>query len=80
MFTVEEGSAGGFGAYVLHFALWEGLLDRGLKIRTLTLPDGFIDQDTLGRMYERVGLDANSIVATVLSALGRGHDAAAMIA
>ena len=80
LFTVEEGSAGGFGAHVLHFTAWDGLLDRGLKIRTLTLPDRFIEQDTPERMYESAGLDANSIVATVLSTLGRGRDTAAMIA
>jgi 1-deoxy-D-xylulose-5-phosphate synthase len=80
LFTVEEGSVGGFGAHVLHFTAWDGLLDRGLKIRTLTLPDRFLDQDTPERMYESAGLDANSIVATVLSTLGRGHETAAMIA
>jgi 1-deoxy-D-xylulose-5-phosphate synthase len=66
LLTVEEGSAGGFGAHVLHFAAWDGLLDRGLRIRTLTLPDRFIEQDLPDRMYESAGLDANSIVATVL--------------
>ena len=50
--TVEEGSIGGFGAHVLHFAAWDGLLDKGLKIRPLVLPDRFIDQDTPDRMYE----------------------------
>jgi 1-deoxy-D-xylulose-5-phosphate synthase len=80
LFTVEEGSAGGFGAHVLHFAAWDGLLDSGLKIRTLTLPDRFIEQDTPERMYESAGLDANSIAATVMSTLGRGRDVAAMIA
>jgi 1-deoxy-D-xylulose-5-phosphate synthase len=80
LFTVEEGSAGGFGAHVLHFTAWDGLLDCGLKIRTLTLPDRFIEHDTPERMYESAGLDANSIVAMVMSTLGRGRDAAAMIA
>jgi 1-deoxy-D-xylulose-5-phosphate synthase len=64
----------------LHFAAWDGLLDRGLKIRPLVLPDRFIDQDTPERMYEIAGLDAKSIVAAALSALGRDHDAAAIIA
>jgi 1-deoxy-D-xylulose-5-phosphate synthase len=45
LLTIEEGAIGGFGAHVLHFAAWDGLLDRGLKIRTLVLPDRFIDQD-----------------------------------
>ena len=80
LFTVEEGSAGGFGAHVLHFTAQDGLLDCGLKIRTLTLPDRFIEHDTPERMYESAGLDANSIVAMVLSTLGRGRDIAAMIA
>ena len=80
LFTVEEGSTGGFGAHVLHFAAWDGLLDRGLRIRTLTLPDRFIEQDAPERMYESAGLDANSIVAMVLATLGRGQDIAAMIA
>jgi 1-deoxy-D-xylulose-5-phosphate synthase len=78
LLTVEEGSVGGFGAHVLHFAAWDGLLDRGLKIRTMILPDRFLDQDTLERMYEIAGLDAKGIVAAGLSALGRERDAAAV--
>jgi 1-deoxy-D-xylulose-5-phosphate synthase len=74
--TVEDGAIGGFGAHVLHFAAWDGLLDRGLKIRALLLPDRFIDQDTSERMYEIAGLDANSIVVAALSALGQDRDAA----
>ena len=73
--TVEEGAVGGFGAHVLHFAAWDGLLDRGLKIRTLVLPDRFIDHDTPERMYEMCGLDARGIVAATLAALGRERDA-----
>jgi 1-deoxy-D-xylulose-5-phosphate synthase len=78
LITVEEGAIGGFGAHVLHFAAWDGLLDKGLKIRPLVLPDRFIDQDTPERMYESAGLDAKAIVAAVLSAFGR--DAAALLA
>jgi 1-deoxy-D-xylulose-5-phosphate synthase len=78
--TVEDGSIGGFGAHVLHFAAWDGLLDKGLKIRPLVLPDRFIDQDTPDRMYEAAGLDAKAVVATVLSAFGRDRDAAALLA
>ena len=78
LLTIEEGAIGGFGAHVLHFAAWDGLLDRGLKIRTLVLPDRFIDQDTPERMYEIAGLDAKAIVDACLSALGRDHDAAAL--
>jgi 1-deoxy-D-xylulose-5-phosphate synthase len=78
--TIEDGAIGGFGAHILHFAAWDGLLDRGLKIRSLTLPDRFIDHEKPERMYELAGLEAQSIVAAALSALGRDHDAAAIIA
>ena len=73
--TVEEGAIGGFGAHVLHFAAWDGLLDRGLKIRPMILPDRFLDQDTPEHMYEIAGLDSKAIVAAALSALGRERDA-----
>jgi len=69
--TVEEGSVGGFGAFVLHFLSTEGLLDSGLKVRTLTLPDTFIDQDKPEKMYAAAGLDARGIVAAVFKALGK---------
>jgi 1-deoxy-D-xylulose-5-phosphate synthase len=77
LITIEEGSAGGFGAHVMHYLAWEGLLDRGLKLRPMTLPDRFVDQDTPERMYEAAGLDAKSIVAAALNALGRQREAAA---
>jgi len=80
LLTIEEGAIGGFGAHVLHFAAWDGLLDRGLKIRTMILPDRFIDHASPEQMYELAGLDAKSIVAIGLSALGRATDAAAEIA
>jgi 1-deoxy-D-xylulose-5-phosphate synthase len=57
---------------VLHFLSHGGLLDDGLKIRTLTLPDRFIDHDKPERMYERAGLDAAAIVSCAIKALGRG--------
>jgi len=69
--TVEEGAIGGFGSHVLQFLALSGFLDRGLKVRTLVLPDRFIDQDKPERMYELAGLNAPGIVATVLGALGR---------
>jgi 1-deoxy-D-xylulose-5-phosphate synthase len=69
--TVEEGAVGGFGAHVLQALAAEGLLDRGLKIRTLTLPDRFIDQDSPQKMYDAAGLNAKQIVETILSALDR---------
>ncbi len=68
--TVEEGSIGGFGAHVLQFLAGAGLLDRGLKVRTMTLPDTFIDHDKPEVMYETAGLGANGIAATALAALG----------
>jgi 1-deoxy-D-xylulose-5-phosphate synthase len=71
--TVEEGSTGGFGAHVLHFLSAEGLLDCGLKIRTLTLPDRFLDHDTAENMYAQAGLDAQAIAQTAFAALGRGR-------
>jgi 1-deoxy-D-xylulose-5-phosphate synthase len=74
--TIEEGAQGGFGAHVLHFCAADGILDKGLKIRTLTLPDRFQDQDAPERMYEAAGLDAQSILRTALAALGRETDAA----
>ncbi|RXR29480.1 1-deoxy-D-xylulose-5-phosphate synthase [Sphingobium fluviale] len=67
--TVEEGSIGGFGAHVLTLASDEGLIDAGLKLRTLRLPDKFQDQDKPEKQYADAGLDAEGIVATVLSAL-----------
>jgi 1-deoxy-D-xylulose-5-phosphate synthase len=78
LLTIEEGAAGGFGAHVLHFLSWDGLLDKGLKIRPMVLPDRFLDQDTPERMYEAANLDAKSIVATALAALGREPGAAVM--
>jgi 1-deoxy-D-xylulose-5-phosphate synthase len=67
--TVEEGSIGGLGAHVLTLASDEGLTDSGLKIRTMRLPDTFIDQDAPERQYDQAGLNAPHIVDTVLGAL-----------
>ena len=69
--TVEEGSVGGFGSYVLHYLSDEGFLDHGLKVRTKVLPDVFIDHGKPETMYEAAGLAADGIVATVFRALGR---------
>ncbi len=68
--TIEEGAAGGFGAHVLQFLAAAGTLDSGLRIRTMTLPDQFLDQDTPRAMYEKAGLNAAHITATALAALG----------
>jgi 1-deoxy-D-xylulose-5-phosphate synthase len=70
LITVEEGAVGGFGAFVLHALAEHGLLDRGLKVRTLTLPDIFQDQDKPEAMYAAAGLDAEGIARTALAALG----------
>ncbi|MDB5739232.1 MAG: 1deoxyDxylulose 5phosphate synthase [Alphaproteobacteria bacterium] len=75
LITIEEGSAGGFGAHVMHFLAHDGLLDRGLKIRPMTLPDVFQDHDTPEKMYANAGLDADGIVRMALNALGRGAEA-----
>jgi len=69
--TVEEGSVGGFGAHVLQAMAEEGLLDNGLKVRTLHLPDVFIEHDSPQKMYDAAGLNARQIVDRVLDALGR---------
>jgi 1-deoxy-D-xylulose-5-phosphate synthase len=71
LITIEEGSVGGFGSHVLTYLSDEGLLDSGLKVRTLVLPDMFIDQDKPDAMYAQAGLDADGIVKTVFAALGR---------
>ena len=70
--TIEEGAVGGFAAQVLQFLASSGLLDGGLKIRPMTLPDRFIDHDKPELQYEEAGLNATAIVTTVLMALGRG--------
>ena len=67
--TVEEASIGGFGAHVLTMASDEGLIDGGLKLRTLRLPDVFQDQDKPEKQYADAGLDANAIVGGVFKAM-----------
>ena len=69
--TVEEGSIGGFGSFVLHHLASNGLLDRGLKVRPMVLPDKFIEHGKPEVMYEEAGLGAAGIVETVFKALGR---------
>ncbi len=72
MITIEEGAIGGFGGFVLHHLASCGALDRGLKIRTLTLPDVFQDQGSPTAMYEEAGLTARHIAALAIEALGQG--------
>jgi 1-deoxy-D-xylulose-5-phosphate synthase len=69
--TVEEGSVGGFASQVLHHLALSGVLDHGLKVRPLVLPDRFLDHDTPARQYEQAGLTARHITNTALAALGR---------
>ena len=70
LITIEEGAIGGFGSFVMQYLHRNGLADAGLRVRSLTLPDRFIDQDTVDNMYAAAKLDAAAIVATALKALG----------
>ena len=76
LITVEEGSSGGFAALVLQFLANEGLIDNGLKVRAMTMPDTFFDQDKPEKQYDMARLNAKHIAATVLAALGRTEEAA----
>ncbi len=71
LITIEEGAIGGFGSHVLGYLAMSGALDHGLKIRTMVLPDLFLDHDSPFAQYERAGLNSRHIAAMALSALGR---------
>jgi 1-deoxy-D-xylulose-5-phosphate synthase len=71
LITIEEGAIGGFAAQVYQTLSDNGALDKGLKIRSMILPDIFIDQDSPNAMYAKAGLDAKGIVKKVFEALGR---------
>jgi len=71
LITVEEGSVGGFGSFVLQTLSEHGVLDGGLKVRAMVLPDVFLDQDTPKSMYAKAGLDSAGIVAKVFEVLGK---------
>jgi 1-deoxy-D-xylulose-5-phosphate synthase len=71
LISIEEGAIGGFGAHVLQTLADNGVLDTGLKVRCMILPDVFIDQDTPAAMYAKAGLDTRGIVAKVFEALGK---------
>ncbi|MET0539868.1 MAG: 1-deoxy-D-xylulose-5-phosphate synthase [Xanthobacteraceae bacterium] len=71
LLTIEEGAIGGFGAHVLHTLAEHGVLDSGLKVRPMVLPDVFIDQDSPAAMYAKAGLDAKAIVTKAFDALGQ---------
>ena len=69
LITIEEGSIGGFGSHVMQFLSDRGIFDRGLKFRSMILPDLFIDQDTPEKMYEKAGLDSLSIANKIQETL-----------
>ncbi len=71
LITIEEGAIGGFGSHVMHFLASEGLLDQGLRVRPMVLPDLWMEQASPDAMYARAGLDRVGIVSTVFSALGQ---------
>jgi 1-deoxy-D-xylulose-5-phosphate synthase len=71
LITIEEGAIGGFAAHVLQYLATAGMLDHGLKVRPMILPDRFIDHASPARQYEMAGLDAAHIVNTALAALGQ---------
>ncbi len=71
--TIEEGAIGGFASHVLHYLATTGLLDTGLKIRPMILPDKLIDHDKPQLQYDAAGLNAKHIVATALAALGQSE-------
>lgn len=73
LITIEEGSVGGFGSQVMQFLASEGLLDNGLKIRTLVMPDIWMEQAKPEVMNAKAGIDRAGIVQTVFNALGRGR-------
>jgi len=75
--TIEEAAIGGLGAHVLTLASDAGLTDAGLKLRTMRLPDRFLEQDRPDAQYAEAGLDADSIVDSVLKALR--HNSAGVI-
>ncbi|MET0633283.1 MAG: 1-deoxy-D-xylulose-5-phosphate synthase [Xanthobacteraceae bacterium] len=71
LLTIEEGAIGGFAAHVFQTLAEHGVLDGGLKIRSMLLPDIFIDQDSPAAMYAKAGLDAKGIVVKAFEALGQ---------
>ncbi len=80
LITVEEGAIGGFGAHVITALAHGGHLDGGLKVRPLTLPDHFIEQNSQKEQLRQAGIDAAAIAATALSALGQEDEAHHLLA
>ncbi len=70
LITIEEAAIGGFSAQVMQHLAWRGLLDSGLKIRPMVMPDMFIDHDSQAKQLAQAGLSAKDIVAVALSAMG----------
>ena len=70
LITIEEASIGGFSAQVMHHLAWKGLLDNGLKVRPMVMPDIYIDHDSQAKQLAEAGLSAKDIVAAALSAMG----------
>ena len=70
LITIEEGSIGGFGSFVMHHLAHAGLLERGLKVRPMVLPDRFQDHDKPEKQYDDAELSARFIVAMALRSLG----------
>ncbi len=79
LITVEEGSIGGFGSHVAQFLAESGLLDNGLKFRSIFMPDAFVDQAAPGVMLANAGLDAKGILVKTFEALGMEHPRAALL-
>ena len=67
--TIEEGSIGGFGSHVKNLLAEKGIFDKGLKFRSMTLPDTFIEQDNPKKMYDVAGLNASQISKKILDVL-----------
>jgi 1-deoxy-D-xylulose-5-phosphate synthase len=76
LITVEEGSIGGFGSFVLQQLAEDGFLDKGLRARAMVLPDVYLDHDSPDKLYAKAGLDTAGIVAKVLAVLGKTPAAA----
>ena len=74
LITIEEGAVGGFGSHVLQALAERDALGNGLKIRSMVLPDIFIDHDSPAAMYAKAGLDAAAIVRTVFECLGKSNE------
>jgi 1-deoxy-D-xylulose-5-phosphate synthase len=80
LITIEEGAVGGFASHVLQYLATNGMLDAGLKIRPMILPDRFVDHNSPNTQYEDAGLTGRDIVSTALAALGQADSSARALA